>query len=183
MDKKQFTKENLKDKLISAFIIAPTLAVVLISAAYQLLASQNAGMLKSPLALSMSIVTLVAISAGMILSIVYGKELVPIIYALIFGLGFICYLSFTLNGTTDIADDAFFEMMMLIFSLPLMSFMSVPTFIGGDRAVVLIVLSGLITAVSVAVAIVIAFNKKRELKEYGKKAKAEMPDSSRRKIR
>lgn len=177
-------KFNFKDKLISALIIAPTLAVMLISAVYQIFASQS-GLIKSGLSISMSVLTAVSIAAGIVLAVLYSKEIVPIIYALLFGLGFICYLVFTLSGTTDVAEDAFFEMMMLIFSLPLMSFMSIPPLFEADREVVFLVLSGLITVVSIASAIYIVIKDKKELerKKNEEKAKAEMPDSRRRKVR
>ena len=182
--KDNFLKFNLKDRLIGALIIAPTLAVMLMSATYQLFASQS-GLIESGLAIAMSLITAASIAAGIVLSILYSKEIVPIIYALLFGLGFVCYLVITVSGTTNVAEDAFFEMMLLIFTLPLMSFMSLPHLFNADRAVILLIISAIITAASVTAAIYIVIKEKKEAERIKneEKAKAEMSDRRRRKVR
>ena len=182
--KEKLVKFNLKDKLVSSLIIAPTLAVMLISATYQLFASQS-GLIESGLAIAMSLITAVSIAAGIVLSILYSKELVPTIYALLFGLAFVCYLVITLSGKSNVAEDAFFEMMMLIFTLPLMSFMSLPPLLNADRAVILLIISAIITAASIASVVYIVIKEKREAERIKneEKAKAEMPDRRRRKVR
>lgn len=159
--KNNFLKFDLKSNLISAFIIAPTLAVMLISTVYQMFASQS-GLIKSGFSLSMSLLTAVAITAGLVLAVVNSKHIVPIVYALIFGLGFVSYLIIVISGTSNVAEDAFFEMMMLIFTLPLMSFMSIPSVLSVDRAPALLVISAIITAISITVAIYIVIKEKRE---------------------
>ena len=159
--KNNFLKFDLKSNLISGFIIAPTLAVMLISTVYQMFASQS-GLIKSGFSLSMSLLTAVAITAGLVLAVVNGKHIVPIVYALIFGLGFVSYLIIVISGTSNVVEDAFFEMMMLIFTLPLMSFMSIPALLSVDRAPALLVISAIITAISITVAIYIVIKEKRE---------------------
>jgi L-asparagine transporter-like permease len=140
----------------------------------------------------MSLLTAVAICGGLVLSIVYGKHIVPMVYALLFGLGFISYLVIVISGTSDVVDDVFFEMIMLIFTLPLMSFMSIPAVLGADRATALLIIGGFITAISVAVAVYIVINTKREEERKkqeeaerirnAEKAKAGMANRRRRKV-
>ena len=177
-------KFDLKERLISALIVAPTLSVMLISAIYQLLASQS-GLLGSAFSISMSFITAISLAAGIVLSVLHNKEIVPIIYALLFGLGFVCYLIFSMTGTTNVAEDFFFEMLMLIFTLPLMSFMSFSSLLGLDKNAVLLVVSGLITVISILSAVYIVIKEKKELERIKneEKAKAEKSDRRRRKVR
>ena len=93
-------------------------------------------------------------------------------------------LAFTVSGTTNLADDSFFEALMLILSLPLMSFMSLSDSLGADKNIVLLVLSAVITAASVTVAVLVYKMEAKERAELEKrKAEAEKSDSGRRKIR
>ena len=176
--------KSIREGFITALMTAPTLAVVLISAAYQLVLSEATGRVSSIQSVVLGVLSIVAIAASLVLGGVYRKKAVATVFAAVFGFGFLCYLAFTVSGTTNLADDSFFETLMLILSLPLMSFMSLSDTVGADKNVMLLVISAVITVVSVVSAVLIYKVEAKERTELEKAdAEAEMPRSSRRKIR
>jgi hypothetical protein len=176
--------KKIREGFITAVMTAPTLAIVLISAAYQLMLSEATGRVSSIQSVVLGVLSLVAVAASLTLGVVYKRKAVAVALATVFGLGFVCYLAFTVSGTTNLADDSFFEALMLILSLPLMSFMSLSDSLGADKNVVLLVLSAVITAASVTSTVLVYKMEAKERAELEKrKAEAEKSDSGRRKIR
>lgn len=176
--------KSIREGFITALMTAPTLAIVLISAAYQLMLSEATGRVSSIQSVILGLLSLVAVAASLTLGAVYRRRAVPTVIAAVFGLGFICYLAFTVSGTTNLADDSFFEALMLVLSLPLMSFMSLSSSFGADKNVVLLIISAVITVASVTVAVII---RRLEVKERAvlenEQAEAEKPHRGRGKIR
>lgn len=154
-------KSRLKNGIITALIAGPSLALVIISAVYQLLVSEATGRINNGLSVVMGVMVLIAVAASLLLSVIYRKKAVPVVFATVFAMSFICYFAFTVSGMTDIADDSFFEMLMLIFSLPITSYMSVPSALGVSGNAALLVISFLIAAVSTFLAVYIEKNNQK----------------------
>ena len=182
MNEHPFDKK-IREAFIVAMMTAPSLAVLLISAAYQLMLSEATGSVRSVQSVTLGIISLVAVAASLTLAAVYRKTSVAVAFASVLGLGFLCYLIFTVCGTTNIADDTFFEASMLVFSLPLMSFMSIGSTFGIDKNVALLLISGTVTVISSAVAVYAKIMNSKEQTASEEKAETEKPHSSRRKIR
>lgn len=153
----------IKERFITALTVAPALSVVLISAIYQL-------MLGSPYLLSygaplvLGYVTFIAIIGSLVLAVVYRRAFTPVILSVLFGLCFVCNLVFITSGTTDLLSDGFFEMIMLVFSLPSWSYMSVASSISYNATVPALVITGVVTVVCLAVSVVVFLLNKKENK-------------------
>lgn len=149
-----------KDKLVTALTAAPALAVMIISAVYQTLASATPG-ISQDLPFAMGCVTLITVAASLVLAIMYGRIFTTNIFAVLFGLGFLSYLAVFTSGTTDIASDDFFQLITLVLTIPLWSYMPVAARISENSALPALVIAGLITLISIGGSIYITHKNKR----------------------
>ena len=152
---------SFKEHLYAALMVAPTLAVVLISAAYQLTAQNASYKLGMDLPLLLGVFSLLSLLASTVLAVVHERGFVSSLLALLFALTFLSELSFYLSGTTDLVSDNFFEMLMLIFSLPAWSYMSVSTCLGSVPAVPSLVITGLLVFFNVGATVWIVIRKRK----------------------
>ncbi len=146
-------KQEMKSRLVTALTIAPTLAVMLLSAVYQLAAELTGFGLSVGLPLLLGVLTLLAFFASLVLGIVWEKRFTPTFFAVLFWLCFGSYLSIVISGTTDLLADSFFEAMTLVFSLPVWSYMSVVSHGGDSVAVAALVLTAVLALLNTGVAI------------------------------
>ena len=182
MNKKRFSINN---EFFSALIISPVLAIMIFSGIYQLMTQSNSA-IKTGFPLLMGVLTLVSIAISLLIAFVLRKNIVPIIYALLFGLGFVCYLIMYMQGTTDIVDDSFFEMIMTILVFPLWSYMSVASAISDNTVAPFLSISAVITVVCVILAVIITIIRNREneiARQQKQEAENRQSNNRRRKIR
>ncbi len=152
---------NWQNRLATALTVALPLAVMLLSAVYQLAVGMGGYTLTAGLPLMMGILTLLALTAATVLGTLWDRPFVPACFALIFWLCFFGYLAVTLNGTTDLLDDRFFEAITMIFVLPLTSYASVSGLFG-DGTVATAVITGLLAAGNTGALIGLAVKRRRE---------------------
>lgn len=164
IEKENYIKNVLKDRFVTALTIAPALAVMLLSSAYQLLGSSIQGIVKTPM-LVMGWLSIIAVIGSVALAVVHQRAFTTTALALLFGMGFFCYLSFAVNGTTDIMADGFFEMLMLALSIPLWSYMSVSMSFADPPYVPALVIAGTLTALSIAATVYIFMKRKKRTEE------------------
>lgn len=155
-------KASLKERLLTALMVAPTLAVVLLSAAYQLTAQSASYKLGMDLPLLLGVLSLLALVASTALGTVHGRVFVTSFLGLLFTLTFFCELSFYMSGTTDLVTDSFFEMLMLIFSLPAWSYMSVSACFSEVPAVPSLVITAVLALINVGMTAVIQIRRRKE---------------------
>lgn len=158
---KERVKKTFKDKLITALTIAPSLAVMLLSAVYNL-AVESMGMnIDSAVPIMMSCLTLFTALASTVLAVVYKRRFTTVFFAVIFMLCFLCYLGFYGSGTTDIYADAFFEMFMLILSVPVWSYMPLAMRIAPNQGMMALFITAILVLINTAVSIWLTVSEKR----------------------
>ena len=163
IEKEKLIKNALKERVITALTIAPALSVMLISSAYQLLGSSLYGIKNGPM-IAIGWLSIIAVLGSIALAVVHKRAFTSTVLALLFGAAFFCYLSFALNGTTDIMADGFFEMLMLALSIPIWSYMSVSMSFANPPYVPSLIIAGVLTALSIAASVYIIRKKKRDEK-------------------
>ncbi len=166
MDKNKFDT-FLRDKLVTALTAAPALAVMVISAIYQSLASTTPGISRD-LPFAMGCVTLLTVAASLILAVMYGKIFTTNIFAVLFGLGFVSYLAVVINGTTDIASDDFFQLITLVLTIPLWSYMPVAEKMSDTSYIPALIIAAAITLLCIGGSVYITFKNKRRIVLDGK---------------
>ena len=191
MNKKQKDKERariesfdraLKDKFATAFMIAPALSVMILSVVYQSFSSTKIALDETP-GIALGWLTLLTVAAAIVLAVMYNKTFVTLAFSLLFGLSSVSYGIVILSGTTDILEDSFFEMLMSVFVLPVISYISVTGVSDGVSRAVPLVISLVITAASIGATVYIFKKIKNAEKERERKAEACKSDNSRRKVR
>lgn len=145
MPSKKPIKEHLLQRLYTALMIAPTLAILIMSAVYQFLVFQTGYSITDDIALMLGVLSLMAIAASTVLAAVYKRPTVNLLFFALFCLCFFCYLSFCLaGGNTDLLADQFFQSIMLAFSVPVWSYMSVASVLTRAPAVAALILTAVI---------------------------------------
>ena len=155
-------KQRVKNALITALSVAPALAVMLISAVYNLTARAAGYGLTVWLPLLMGILTVLSLLASTVLGAVLRRRMTALLLAVLFWLCFFCYLGFALAGTTDLAEDAFFETVMMIFSLPVWSYMPIAELFGSGAETAALCLTALPAVLNTASAVYLSVLDRRE---------------------
>ena len=148
---KEKAKKEWKERLITALIVAPSLAVMLLSAIYNLATGLMGINIESAIPQMMSWLTILVLLASTVLTTAYKRRFPAMLLATLFSLCFICYLCFYLSGTTDLYADGFFETLMLMLSLPIWSYMPVAMSLSSVPAIPALILTGFFAAINLAV--------------------------------
>ncbi len=153
----------VKDKLFTAFMIAPTLAVVIFSAVFFLLSTALGQSQSGGAQVVFSCLTLLALAGSTTLAVVHKRSIVTALLSAIFSLCLICYLAILISNTTNIFNDSFFEAVMLALSLPISSYraLSVALF-GGGADIACCVLTALIAGINIVSSVYIVKLRKSE---------------------
>lgn len=141
---------ELKRRILTALMAAPTLAVMLLSAVYQLAAELTGFDVSAGIPLMLGILTVLAILASTVLGLVWKKRLPLALFTVIFWLCFFSYLGIVISGTTDFVADRFFQALTVIFSFPVFSYMSVAALFGKGMPVAVLILTGLFAVLNTA---------------------------------
>ena len=116
------TKSELKESLVTALMVAPTLAVILIAAVFSLaLGSIGTGPDERVLSVVLGVVSVLSIIVSTVLSFKWQKRFPTALLSVILWLCFFSHLTIVLSGTTDFLDDHFFQAMTIVFSFPVFS--------------------------------------------------------------
>lgn len=191
MNKKQKDKDRariegfdraFKDKFATAFMIAPALSVMILSVVYQSFSSTKVALDETP-GIALGWLTLLTVAAAIVLALMYNKTFVTLVFSLLFGLASVSYGIVIISGTTDVLEDGFFDMLMSVFVLPVISYISVTGVADGTSRIVPLIISVLITAASIGATVYIVKKIKKAEKERERKAEARKSDNSRRKVR
>ena len=159
------TKEELKDRFATVLMVAPTLSVVLMSAILSL-ASGMMGIRDGAFTVFLGILSILSLVASAVLSYVWDKRMPVALLAVVLWLCFFCYLAVVLSGTSDLLEDAFFQAITLVFTLPAFAYSSV---VGGSSVGALIltaILATMHTGVLIAVGV-----RRRKASQNKKKVK------------
>ncbi|MBE6622462.1 MAG: hypothetical protein E7630_05890 [Ruminococcaceae bacterium] len=154
-------KSELKRRFLTAMIVAPTLAVMLMSATYQLAAGLSGYGVSTGLPLMLGGLTILALLASLVLGTVWEKRLPLALLAVIFWLCFFSYLGIVVSGTTDFVADRFFEALTMVFSLPVFSYMSVASLFHDGASVAALVMTGLLALLSTAAIVYVTVKRRR----------------------
>ena len=154
-------KSELKTRLLTALIVAPTLAVMILSAVYQLAAGLTGFGVSVGLPLMLGILTVLALLASTVLGTVWKKRLPLALMTVIFWLCFFSYLGITVSGTTDFVTDSFFEALTIIFSFPVFSYMSVVAVFGDGASVAALVMTGLFAVLNTTAIVYLTLQRHR----------------------
>lgn len=191
MNKKQRDKERerierfdraFKDKFATALMLAPALSVMILSVIYQSFSSTKIALDSTP-GVVLGWLTLMTVAAAIILAVMYNKTFVTLATSLLFGLASISYGIVIISGTTDVLEDGFFNMLMSVFVLPIISFISVTGVEDGKSQILPLVISILITGVSIGATVYIAKKLKKAERDRVRKAEARKSNNSRGKVR
>ena len=151
------TKNEWKDRLYTALMVAPTLSVMLMSAIFSL-ATGAIGTGDHTMNVVLGVLSVLAIIASAVLSYVWEKRLPAALLCVILWLCFFSYLAVTVSGTSDFLDDAFFQALTLVFSLPVFSYGAVV----GRYAVGILILTALLASLHTGVLVMIGLRRKKE---------------------
>jgi hypothetical protein len=191
MNKNQRDKERerierfdraFKDKLTTALMIAPALSVMVLSVIYQSLSPSDVAYSRTP-GVVLGWMTLITVIAEIVLSAMYNKTFVTLTFSVLFGLSSVSYGIVIINGTTSVLEDGFFDMLISVFVLPVVSFISATGVGNGTPQFVPLIVSLLITGASIGATVYIVKKLKKEEEERERKAEARKSRNSRRKIR
>ncbi len=191
MNKKQREKESqrierfdraLKDKLITAVMIAPSLSIMILSVIYQSLSTTDVAYSRAP-GVVLGWMTLIVVAATIVLAIMYNKTFVTLAISLLFGLASLSYGIVIASGTTNVLEDGFFDMLISVFILPVVSFISATGVGNGSPHVIPLIVSLVITGASIGATVYIVKKLKKEEEESVRKAEARKSRNSRGKVR
>ncbi len=171
-----------KDKFATAFMLAPALSVMILSVVYQSFSSTKIALDPAP-GVALGWMTLIIVAAAIVLAVMYNKTFVTLALSLLFGLASISYGIVIISGTTDVLEDGFFDMLMSVFVLPVISFISVTGVGSGKPHILPLIISLVITAASIGATVYIVKKLKKAEEERARKAQARKSDNSRRKVR
>lgn len=171
-----------KDKFVTAFMLAPALSVMILSVVYQSFSSTKVALASEP-GVVLGYLTLITVLAAIILAVMYNKTFVTLTLSLLFGLASVSYGIVIISGTTDVLDDGFFDMLMSVFVLPVISYISVTGVGSGKPHILPLIISVVITGISIGATVYIVKKQKKAEEERERKAEARKSRNSRRKIR
>ena len=133
--KKRFLKLDLKRKIITSLMIAPSLSMMLISAAYCVSVGGFKIINDDIIPVLMSVLTVISLTASTVLLFVHKRKLPLVFLSVLFSLCLICYIAFLKNGMTNIYEDSVIETVMLIFTVPALSYMPIATLFLSTEAI------------------------------------------------
>jgi hypothetical protein len=154
-------KQKVKYALITALSIAPALAVMLLSAAYNLTANAAGYGLTVRFPLLLGALTVFSLLASTVLGLVLRRRMIALLLAVLFWLSFFSYLCISLAGTSDPAEDAFFETVLMIFSLPVWSYMPIAEMFGNGAVGAALCLTALPAVLNTASAVFLSVSDRR----------------------
>ena len=120
--KKPFFKTKAGEALGNALLIAPALAVLILSSLYCFGREASGGTLGDGFSLVLAFLTAAAVLASVLLGVIWDRPVIPLLFAVLFWLCFVSRLIFLTAGTTDPVEDAFFQMVLIVLSFPAFSF-------------------------------------------------------------
>ncbi len=171
-----------KDKFVTAFMLAPALSVMILSVVYQSFSSTKIALDATP-GIALGWLTLLTVVAAIVLAVMYNKTFVTLALSFLFGLASVSYGIVIISGTTDVLEDGFFDMLMSVFVLPIISFISVTGVENGKPHVIPLIVSLIITAAAIGATVYIVKKLKKAEEERARKAEAHKSGNSRRKVR
>ena len=171
-----------KDKFVTAFMLAPALSVMILSVVYQSFSSTKVALSSEP-GVALGWLTLITVAAAIALAVMYNKTFVTLAMSFLFGLASVSYGIVIISGTTDVLEDTFFEMLMSVFVLPVISYISVTGVGSGKPHILPLIISLAITAVSVGATVYIVKKLKKAEEERERKTEARKSRNSRGKVR
>lgn len=190
MNKKQKDKEKerierfdraFKDKFVTAFMLAPVLSVMILSVVYQSFSSTKIALDSTP-GVVLGWLVLITVLAAITLAVMYNKTFVTMAISFLFGLASLSYGIVIICGTTNVLDDGFFDMLMSVFVLPIISYISITGVVSGRFHVMPLVISLVITGISIGATVYIVKKLKKAETDSVRKAEARKSDNSRRKV-
>ena len=163
MTKPSFFETRIGHAVETALMIAPTLAVLLLSAIFCFLTEASGVRLSGGFPLVLGVLTLASLIASTALGLARERPLVPALFAVLLWLCFISRWIILASGTSDPAEDAFFQMILLIFSFPAFSFQAVSELFpdAGAASLVVTALLALLNTAAAVIPIAIARKKGR----------------------
>ena len=145
------------EKILTALTVAPTLAVVIFSAAYYLMCSSLGQKSDDMFAVILACLSLLTLAASTTLALLYKRKFVTVFLSAVFFVCFIFYLIFTVSGTTNVFSDTFFEKLMIIFAFPVSSYYALAAKLFGSGAqIASLVITGIISAVNIVSSVIIS---------------------------
>ena len=141
-------KTELCERIRTALTLAPSLSVLILSAVYQSVMQLSGYPIDRGIPLLLGWLTVFSVLASTLLGTVLKRRLTTLFLTVLFGLCFLFSAMFYLAGTTDLLSDAFFESVMLVFTLPSYAYMSVADSLSSVPAVPSLILSGLLFVVN-----------------------------------
>ncbi len=175
-------KAMFKYKLVTALTLAPALGVMILSTVYQLLGSSLYGVNKTP-SILMGWLTVITVLGSVALAVIYDRAFTTSFFTVLFGLGFVSYIIVTASGSTSVLNDSFFDMLLAVFILPVLSYISIFEKLKGDPYIPTLITALLLALISGGASAYITVKRKKREKELEKQADPRPTDSSRRKIR
>lgn len=191
MNKKKRDKERarierfdraFKDKFATALMLAPALSVMILSVVYQSFSSTKIALDATP-GVALGWLTLLTVTAAIVLAVMYNKTFVTLALSLLFGLASVSYGIVIISGTTDVLEDGFFDMLMSVFVLPVISYISVTGVESGKPHIIPLIISIVITGICIGATIYIVKKLKKAEEERARKIEARKSRNSRRKVR
>ena len=137
-------KTEFKARLITALTLAPSLSVLILSAVYQSVVRLSGYEVSSGVSLMLGWLTIFSLVSSTVLAVMLRRRFTTLFLAILFTLCFVFSALFYAKGTTDLLSDSFFEAIMLVFTLPSYSYMSVSSSLSSVPAIPSLILSGLL---------------------------------------
>ena len=153
-------RQEWKERLITALTLAPTLAVLVLSAVYQSVVQWAGYGVSNGVSLVLGWLSILAVVASCAMAVVWKRRLTAWFLAVLFGLCFAVSLAFAVNGTTDLFDDAFFEAVMMALALPSYAYLSVAASLSSVPMIASLILSGLLSVVNLGGAVYLTVKEK-----------------------
>ncbi len=170
-----------KDKFVTALILAPTLSVMILSVIYQTVNSSLISIGSVP-GIALGWLTLVAVAASLTLAVIHNKSFVTMFLSVLFVFSSVSYGIVLVSGTANVLEDGFFDMLISVFVLPVISFMSVTGVGGKGPHIAPLIISVLVMAASIGSTVFIHIKRKKAEKESEREAEARKSDNRRRKV-
>ena len=105
-------------------MLAPCLSVMILSVVYQSVNPSKYALESTP-GLALGWITVITVVAAIVLAVMYKKTFVTLAIAVLFGLAALSYGIVILAGTTNVLEDGFFDMLLSVFVLPVISYIEI----------------------------------------------------------
>lgn len=162
---KKFLNLNMKIRITTALMIAPSLAMMLISAAYCVSVGGFNITNDNVIPILMSVLTVISLTASTVLLFLHKRKLPLVFLSVLFILCLICHVAFFKNGMTDIYRDGVIESFMLVFTIPAMSYMPFASLFSSTGAIPVILITAYFVLINTSAVAALAFLDKRQRKD------------------